>query len=147
MLHRQQPLLDRSGKETLARIVWTPNRRFDARRPHTSSSAGAPAVPDGQRLGDHADLQGRNRAAVLRGVVLLETPDGRSRLRRYFERHAEIAREFDCGFIAEAPTWRANPDWASVLGYDSDALDGINRRAIALLAELRGRGDGAGMNM
>ena len=42
--------------------------------------------------------------------VLLETPDGRRRLRRYFERHAEIARDADCGFIAEAPTWRANPD-------------------------------------
>jgi len=41
--------------------------------------------------------------------VLLETPDGRRRLRRYFERHAQIAREADCGFIAEAPTWRANP--------------------------------------
>ncbi len=29
--------------------------------------------------------------------VLLETWDGRRRLRRYFERHAEIAREADCG--------------------------------------------------
>lgn len=75
--------------------------------------------------------------------VLLETSDGRSRLRRYFERHAEIARDADCGFIAEAPTWRANPDWGRSLGYDSRALDAINKSAITLLADLRDR-DGRG---
>jgi S-methylmethionine-dependent homocysteine/selenocysteine methylase len=71
--------------------------------------------------------------------VLLETPDGRRRLRRYFERHAEIARNTDCGFIAEAPTWRASPGWARSLGYDSRALDAINNGAISLLADLRDR--------
>jgi S-methylmethionine-dependent homocysteine/selenocysteine methylase len=75
--------------------------------------------------------------------VLLETPDGRRQLRRYFERHAEIAREAGCGFIAEAPTWRANPDWARRLGYERQALDAINKSAIALLADLRDR-DGRG---
>lgn len=75
--------------------------------------------------------------------VLLETSDGRRRLRRYFERHAEIARRADCGFIAEAPTWRANPDWARSLGYDGRALDAINKSAITLLADLRDR-DGRG---
>lgn len=75
--------------------------------------------------------------------VLLETPDGRRRLRDYFERHAEIARNAECGFIAEAPTWRANPDWARTLGYDSRALDAINKDAITLLADLRDR-DGRG---
>jgi S-methylmethionine-dependent homocysteine/selenocysteine methylase len=72
--------------------------------------------------------------------VLLETSDGRRRLRRYFERHAEIARVAGCGFIAEAPTWRASRDWGHELGYDSRDLDAINRRAIALLADLRDRG-------
>jgi homocysteine S-methyltransferase len=71
--------------------------------------------------------------------VLLETPDGRRRLRHYFERHAEIARAAECGFIAEAPTWRANPDWARGLGYDSRALDTVNKSAITLLADLRDR--------
>lgn len=71
--------------------------------------------------------------------VLLDTADGQDRLRRYFERHAEIARAAGCGFIAEAPTWRASPGWARGLGYDSDALDAINSRAIALLADLRDR--------
>jgi homocysteine S-methyltransferase len=71
--------------------------------------------------------------------VLLETSDGRRRLRRYFERHAEIARGAGCGFIAEAPTWRANPDWGRSLGYEGRALDAINKNAITLLADLRDR--------
>jgi S-methylmethionine-dependent homocysteine/selenocysteine methylase len=75
--------------------------------------------------------------------VLLETADGRRRLRHYFECHASIAREACSGFIAEAPTWRANPDWARKLGYDSRALDAINKDAITLLADLRDR-DGRG---
>jgi homocysteine S-methyltransferase len=74
---------------------------------------------------------------------LLETSDGRRRLRHYFERHASIAREASCGFIAEAPTWRANPHWGRTLGYDSGELDAINKHAITLLADLRDR-DGRG---
>ena len=71
--------------------------------------------------------------------VLLQSADGRHRLRRYFERHAEIARDAGCGFIAEAPTWRANPDWGRSLGYDSHDLDEINKSAITFLADLRDR--------
>jgi S-methylmethionine-dependent homocysteine/selenocysteine methylase len=75
---------------------------------------------------------------------LLETSDGRRRLRHYFESHASIAREASCGFIAEAPTWRANPHWGRTLGYDSRDLDALNKQAITLLCDLRdrdGRGD------
>jgi homocysteine S-methyltransferase len=75
--------------------------------------------------------------------VLLETSDGRSRLRRYFEHHAEIARDAGCGFIAEAPTWRANPDWGRSLGYDNRALAALNKSAISMLSDLRDR-DGRG---
>ena len=38
-------------------------------------------------------------------------------LRRYFARHAAIARKNGVGFILESATWRANPDWAEKLGY------------------------------
>ena len=75
--------------------------------------------------------------------VLLETADGRARLRHYFERHAEIARQAGSGFIAESPTWRANPDWGLRLGYDRRRIDAINQEAITLLADLRDR-DGRG---
>ena len=74
---------------------------------------------------------------------LLETSDGRCRLRHYFERHASISREASCGFIAEAPTWRANRRWGRRLGYDPRELDALNQQAITLLADLRDR-DGRG---
>jgi S-methylmethionine-dependent homocysteine/selenocysteine methylase len=71
--------------------------------------------------------------------VLLETNAGRQRLRAYFDGHAAIARAHGAGFIAESPTWRANPDWGRTLGYDADRLVMINRTAIMQLAELRAR--------
>lgn len=71
--------------------------------------------------------------------VLLETNTGRQRLRAYFERHAAIARTHGAGFIAEAATWRANPDWGRTLGYDARRLAAINRAAITDLADLRAR--------
>ena len=41
------------------------------------------------------------------------------------------------GFVLESPTWRANADWAAKLGYDRQALADINRRTIALMAQMR----------
>ena len=43
------------------------------------------------------------------------------------------------GFIAESPTWRANPDWGRKLGYDADRLAAIDRAAVVPLADLRAR--------
>jgi S-methylmethionine-dependent homocysteine/selenocysteine methylase len=43
------------------------------------------------------------------------------------------------GFVLEAPTWRANPDWGTKVGYGTEALARNNRAAIALLLELRDR--------
>jgi S-methylmethionine-dependent homocysteine/selenocysteine methylase len=71
--------------------------------------------------------------------VLLDRPDGIAVLDRYFARYADIARTHDVGVVLESATWRANPDWATKLGYDADALAGIQRRAIAQLAAVRAR--------
>jgi len=68
---------------------------------------------------------------------LLEKPDGRSRLRRYYDGYLAIAREHGAGFIIETPTWRANPDWATRLGYAPKQLDGFNRAAVSLAEEVR----------
>ena len=76
--------------------------------------------------------------------VLLENEEGTDALRRYFRPYLELARDNGVGFILEAPTWRANPRWASELGYSSDQLDAINRRAIELMQELRDGHDGPG---
>jgi S-methylmethionine-dependent homocysteine/selenocysteine methylase len=68
---------------------------------------------------------------------LLDDPDSRARLRRYYDGYLDIARQHDTGFVVETPTWRANPDWAGQLGYSSEQLDRVNRSAVALAEEVR----------
>ncbi len=68
---------------------------------------------------------------------LLRTPEGEAALRRYFRTYAELARRFGTGLILESATWRASADWGSRLGYTAEALADANRRAIALLEEVR----------
>jgi S-methylmethionine-dependent homocysteine/selenocysteine methylase len=68
---------------------------------------------------------------------LLKDDAGFGAIRAYYEPYLAIAREYITGFVLEAPTWRANPDWASRLGYSSDALETANRKAIALMEEVR----------
>lgn len=62
---------------------------------------------------------------------------GRETLRRYYRRYADIAIGADCGFVLESPTWRANPDWGTALGYGTEQLAGLNRDAIMLMEEIR----------
>lgn len=69
--------------------------------------------------------------------TLMETQEGRDRLRSYYTRYIDLARARGVGFVLDAPTWRSNPDWGSKLGYDAAALADVNRRSIALLHELR----------
>lgn len=68
---------------------------------------------------------------------LLRDEQGTQALRDYYRRHAEIARKNGAGFILESATWRASPDWGDKLGYSVAAVDEANRKAIALLHELR----------
>jgi len=66
---------------------------------------------------------------------------GRTELAGYYAKVADNARRAGVAAIFEAPTWRANPDWAAKLGFDAAALDEINRAAITLL---RGFAEAAG---
>lgn len=68
---------------------------------------------------------------------LLDDADGTQRLRSYFAGHAAIAARADVGFVLESATWRASADWGALLGYSTDALDQVNRRAIDLLVQVR----------
>lgn len=68
---------------------------------------------------------------------LLASDDGRERLRAYYADHAAVAVDAGLGFVFEAPTWRASPDWGERLGYDAAALDELNRAAVELLGEVR----------
>src|SRR5262252_6590179 len=69
--------------------------------------------------------------------VLLETKDGRRKLRRYYERYLRIARTSGVGFVLDSATWRANPDWGAKLGYTGAALKRMNVASIEMLEELR----------
>jgi S-methylmethionine-dependent homocysteine/selenocysteine methylase len=67
---------------------------------------------------------------------LLDSPDGRAALRRYFEPFLAVARRHGAGFQLDTPTWRASRDWGERLGYDRGALDRVNRDAVAFAREL-----------
>ena len=68
---------------------------------------------------------------------LLKDEEGIETLRRCYAPYAQLARERGLGLVLESPTWRASPRWAAELGYSEEELDRLNRRAIALLEELR----------
>src|SRR4029079_5989575 len=83
---------------------------------------------------------------------LLSRDGGEEALRRYFEPYVHIAletgvgirlrppnsgRDRGVGIVLETPTWRANPDWAALLGHSGEELEALNRRAVELLLELR----------
>jgi S-methylmethionine-dependent homocysteine/selenocysteine methylase len=77
---------------------------------------------------------------------LLKDAEGTERLRQYFARYAQLARERGLGLVLESPTWRASPRWARDVGYSQQELDQINRKAIALLEAIRASyADGAPM--
>jgi S-methylmethionine-dependent homocysteine/selenocysteine methylase len=69
--------------------------------------------------------------------TLLEDDEGMDQLRRYYAPYASSARDRGIGFVLESPTWRASPGWAAQLGYSPEQLDALNRKAIALMDELR----------
>ena len=64
---------------------------------------------------------------------LVEDDNGSALLERYYREYVAIAATAGAGVLLEAPTWRANPDWARLLGYDAGALDRVNQQAIALV--------------
>ncbi len=68
---------------------------------------------------------------------LLNKDEGIAALRRYYNSYVSIAKEYEAGFILEAPTWRTSSDWGNVLGYSKAELDLANRKAIYLLDDIR----------
>ncbi len=72
--------------------------------------------------------------------VLLEDELGRERLKLYYVPYLEICADLPgTGFVLETPTWRANPDWARLLGVDAARLRRLNVEAAQLVRSLRDR--------
>lgn len=72
--------------------------------------------------------------------------DGRAALRAYWEPYLAIAREYGVPFVVDTATWRANPDWASQLGFSAQDLREANRRAAAFARELSAEVEHATVN-
>ena len=68
---------------------------------------------------------------------LLKSSEGKQILRNYFEDYLVIAKKKCQGFVLEAPTYRANPDWVVKIGYTVDDLQVIHNTAIDELEGLR----------
>ena len=73
---------------------------------------------------------------------LLDDPAGRELLAEYFRDHARIAAQAGTGVVLETPTWRANADWGARLGYGAEALDRVNRDAVAFVRGIGSEFDG-----
>lgn len=68
---------------------------------------------------------------------LLDRPEGRERLRRYYADYLALALRHGTGAVLESPTWRASRDWGAVLGYDADALARSNADGVRLVRGVR----------
>src|SRR5215208_5367878 len=73
---------------------------------------------------------------------LLKDGAGTEELRGYYLPYLELAKQHEAGFVLESPTWRASPRWAEEIGYSPEELDRMNRKAVALMVELRGQYEG-----
>lgn len=74
---------------------------------------------------------------------LLREQTGVAALRKYFRTYAALAKKLGVGIVLESATWRASSDWGMKLGYTADELAEANRKAIALMEEIRSDLDAA----
>jgi len=75
---------------------------------------------------------------------LVETDEGKDRLRRYYRDYMLLAASSDAGYVLETPTWRANPDWGAELDYSLDDLRRVTHEAVSLADGLRKEWSGEG---
>jgi homocysteine S-methyltransferase len=68
---------------------------------------------------------------------MTDSETGRERMRQYYRRYLPIAQRADKGFLFDANTWRANPDWGALVGYDAERLRAVNVASIEFLSEMQ----------
>jgi len=68
---------------------------------------------------------------------LLKNEEGKEVLRKYYLDYLNVSKQKCSGFILEAPTYRANPDWALKIGYSLESLDAITRTAVQEMEKIR----------
>src|SRR5690349_19140296 len=70
---------------------------------------------------------------------LLDSEDGRAALEDYFSGYVDLAVRAQAPVLLETPTWRANPDHATAVGYGAADLARVNREAVDFLAGIARR--------
>ena len=68
---------------------------------------------------------------------LAATETGRALLTEYLQHYAAIGSAVGAAPVLDAATWRANPDWAAVLGHDLDTLGSHIDACIQVVADVR----------
>lgn len=67
--------------------------------------------------------------------ALLDTDEGKAALEEYYRPFIQLAVNEGIPLVLDTPTWRANPDWGRLLGYDVAGLDRANEAAARLVRE------------
>lgn len=103
-------------------------------------SAGPPFLTDG---GLETDLIFNDGCELLlfSAFVLLESEEGRTKLRHYFDRYLDVAEERGLGFVLDTPTWRANAGWAGRHGLGVEDIRRLNVQAVRLAHNIRASRD------
>jgi homocysteine S-methyltransferase len=68
---------------------------------------------------------------------LVTAPEARPLLIEYYEHYIAIAQSAGAAVLLETPTWRANPDWAALLGHDLDELGEFLDASVEMLDTVR----------
>lgn len=68
---------------------------------------------------------------------LAGTDDGRAALTEYYGHYVKIAEALDAALVLDAPTWRANPDWAATLGHDQARLGQLLAASVDVVDRVR----------
>jgi S-methylmethionine-dependent homocysteine/selenocysteine methylase len=68
---------------------------------------------------------------------IVATEGGRALLVEYYEHYLAIAESAGVAVVLEAPTWRANPDWAATLGHDRETLARLIAASVDVVYGLR----------
>jgi S-methylmethionine-dependent homocysteine/selenocysteine methylase len=67
--------------------------------------------------------------------TVLATDEGRAALATYYDAYLTVAEARELPIVLDTPTWRANSDWGTRLGYSSERLAEVNREAVAFLRD------------
>lgn len=63
--------------------------------------------------------------------------EGRAALAEYYDHFVQIAASLGTALVLDAPTWRANPDWAATLGHDRQELGELIAASVDIVQQAR----------